>query len=55
MDGYDGIVFNRWYADMVKTGVPIEWDEMLWFEIVLIFRIGTLLFYMNVIVKILIL
>lgn len=28
-DGYDGIVFNRWYADMVRTGVPIEWDEML--------------------------
>ena len=28
-DGYDGIVFNRWYADMVKTGIPIEWDEML--------------------------
>ena len=28
-DGYDGIVFNRWYADMVSTGVPIEWEEML--------------------------
>ena len=28
-DGYDGIVFNRWYADMVVQGIPIEWDEML--------------------------
>ena len=28
-DGYDGIVFNRWYADMVTCGIPIEWDEML--------------------------
>ena len=28
-DGYDGIVFNRWYADMVSSGIPIEWDEML--------------------------
>ena len=28
-DGYDGIVFNRWYADMVTNGIPIEWEEML--------------------------
>ena len=28
-DGYDGIVFNRWYADTVTSGTPIEWDEML--------------------------
>lgn len=28
-DGYDGIVFNRWYADMVTLGIPIEWDDML--------------------------
>ena len=28
-DGYDGIVFNRWYADTVVQGVPIEWNEML--------------------------
>ena len=28
-DGYDGIVFNRWYADTVIQGVPIEWEEML--------------------------
>lgn len=28
-DGYDGLVFNRWYADMVKLGVHIKWDEMM--------------------------
>ena len=28
-DGYDGIVFNRWYADTVNCGIPIEWNEML--------------------------
>ena len=28
-DGYDGIVFNRWYADTVTVGIPIEWDDML--------------------------
>jgi hypothetical protein len=28
-DGYDGIVFNRWYADTVSLGIPIDWDEML--------------------------
>ena len=28
-DGYDGIVFNRWYADMVRLGIPIDWEEML--------------------------
>jgi len=29
-DGYSGIVFNRWYADTVTLGIPIEWEEMLW-------------------------
>lgn len=29
IDGYDGIVFNRWYADTVTLGIPIEWDDML--------------------------
>ena len=29
VDGYDGIVFNRWYADMCKKGIVIDWDEML--------------------------
>ena len=28
-DGYEGIVFNRWYADMCRKGVPIEWEDML--------------------------
>lgn len=28
-DGYDGIVFNRWYADTVIQGTPIEWEDML--------------------------
>lgn len=25
-DGYDGIVFNRWYADMCRKGIPIDWE-----------------------------
>lgn len=29
IDGYDGIVFNRWYADMCRKGVPISWADML--------------------------
>ncbi len=28
-DGYDGIIFNRWYADTVIQGIPIDWEEML--------------------------
>jgi hypothetical protein len=28
-DGYDGIVFNRWYADTVTLGIPIDWEDML--------------------------
>ena len=28
-DGYDGIVFNRWYADMSYTGIAIDWEDML--------------------------
>ena len=28
-DAYDGIIFNRWYADTVKKGIPIDWEEML--------------------------
>lgn len=28
-DAYDGVVFNRWYADMTRKGLPIEWEEML--------------------------
>lgn len=29
IDGYDGIVFNRWYADMCYKGIAIDWPEML--------------------------
>lgn len=28
-DGYDGLPFTRWYADMCRKGIPIEWSEML--------------------------
>lgn len=28
-DGYDGLVFNRWYADMCKLGIAIDWEEMV--------------------------
>lgn len=27
-DGYDGMVFNRWYADMCRKGIPIDWYSM---------------------------
>lgn len=29
VDAYDGIVFNRWYADMCYTGIAIDWENML--------------------------
>lgn len=28
-DGYDGLPFTRWYADMCKKGIPINWSEMV--------------------------
>lgn len=28
-DGYDGLVFNRWYADTRRKGIAIDWSEML--------------------------
>lgn len=28
-DAYDGIVFNRWYADMCRKGIVIDWGEMV--------------------------
>lgn len=28
-DGYDGIVFTRWYADTVSAGIPVEWNDVL--------------------------
>lgn len=29
VDAYDGVVFNRWYADTRRKGIPIDWDEMI--------------------------
>lgn len=29
VDAYDGFIFNRWYADMCRQGIPIDWEEML--------------------------
>lgn len=29
VDGYDGIVFNRWYADMCRKGIVIDWEEVI--------------------------
>ena len=23
------LIFNRWYADMAKQGIPIEWEELI--------------------------
>ena len=28
-DAQDGLVFNRWYADMCYMGIAIDWEEML--------------------------
>lgn len=28
-DGYDGLPFNRWYADMCRKGIVINWEEMI--------------------------
>lgn len=28
-DQSDGFIFNRWYADCVHAGIPIEWDDIL--------------------------
>lgn len=27
VDGYDGIAFNRWYADMCRKGVQVDWYD----------------------------
>ena len=29
VDAYDGIVFNRWYADMCRKGIPIDWESYI--------------------------
>ena len=28
-DGYDGLPFNRWYADMCRKGIVINCEEMI--------------------------
>jgi hypothetical protein len=29
IDANDGIVFNRWYADMSYSGIAVDWEAML--------------------------
>ena len=29
VDAPDGLVFNRWYADMCYCGIAIDWEDML--------------------------
>lgn len=29
VDAVDGIIFNRWYADMSYSGIAIDWEAML--------------------------
>jgi hypothetical protein len=29
VDAPDGLVFNRWYADMCYCGIPVNWEDML--------------------------
>lgn len=28
-DGYDGMVFTRFYADTIAKGIPIIWEDMM--------------------------
>ena len=28
-DKESSFIFNRWYADMAKQGIPIEWEDMI--------------------------
>ena len=28
-DKQSDLIFNRWYADMAKRGIPIEWEDMI--------------------------
>lgn len=28
-DGYEGIAFNRWYADTCRKGEVVDWEEVL--------------------------
>ena len=29
VDAPDGLLFNRWYADVCYKGIAIEWEDML--------------------------
>lgn len=29
VDKPDGFIFNRWYADMCYSGIPIDWEEFV--------------------------
>lgn len=29
IDGPDGFIFNRWYADMCRAGIAIDWEAMI--------------------------
>lgn len=29
VDGYDGLIFNRWFADMSKKGIVINWSDLI--------------------------
>ena len=29
VDGYEGIVFYRWYADACKKGIIVDWEDMI--------------------------
>lgn len=28
-DKESDLIFNRWYADIAKRGIPIEWEDMI--------------------------
>lgn len=28
-DKESDLIFNRWYADMAKQGIPIDWEDMI--------------------------
>ena len=29
LDKESQFIFNRWYADMAKSGIPIDWEQMI--------------------------
>ena len=30
-DGYEGLVFNRWCADLEGQDIKLDWHEFIWF------------------------